>query len=101
MTRKSPVAGFTPFFGTIPCPNDPCLWSQIFIPQKAASNVLLKFSEESQKLLALAPGTTLAGSDLLSEKPSSWKLPAKDLVSAGVPLPELPPLSVAYFDLAR
>ena len=70
-------------------------------PQKAASNVLLKFSEESQKLLALAPGTTLAGSDLLSEKPSSWKLPAKDLVSAGVPLPELPPLSVAYFDLAR
>jgi len=70
-------------------------------PQKAAPSVFLKFSEEAQKVLALAPGATLAGSDLLSEKPSSWKSPAQDLVSAGVPLPELPPVSVAYFDLAR
>ena len=69
-------------------------------PKNAASGVKLKFSEEASKFLALAPEATLTGSDLLSEKSSSIQAPAKDLVATGVPLPELPPLSAAYFDLS-
>ena len=69
-------------------------------PKNAASGVKLKFSEEASKFLALAPEATLTGSDLLSEKSSSIQAPAKDLVGTGVPLPELPPLSAAYFDLS-
>ena len=49
--------------------------------------------------MALAPEATLEGSDLLSEKSSSIKTSAKDLTTTGISLPELPPLSIAYFDL--
>ena len=70
-------------------------------PKSSASGVKLKFSQEATKLLALTPEATLSGSDLLAAKPSTISAPAKDLTGIGLPLPELPPLSVAYFDLAR
>ncbi|NDA09870.1 MAG: hypothetical protein EBZ07_03355, partial [Verrucomicrobia bacterium] len=66
----------------------------------AASGVKLKFSQEATKLLALTPEATLSGSDLLAAKPISISAPAKDLVSTGMPLPELPSLSASYFDLS-
>jgi hypothetical protein len=59
----------------------------------------LKFSEEATRLLKLPPDVTLTGSDLLSAKPSAISAKAKDLITAGVTLPKLPPLSIAYFDL--
>ncbi|NDA09602.1 MAG: hypothetical protein EBZ07_01985, partial [Verrucomicrobia bacterium] len=65
----------------------------------AASGVKLKFSQEATKLLALTPEATLSGSDLLAAKPIAISAPAKDLVSTGIPIPQLAPLSVAYFDL--
>ena len=68
-------------------------------PKSAASGVKLKFSEEATRLLHLTPELTLEGSDLLSQKPSSLRVSAKELTTSGIPLPELPPLSVAYFDL--
>jgi len=68
-------------------------------PKNAASGVKLKFSQEATKLLALTPEATLSGSDLLAAKPIAISAPAKDLVSTGIPIPQLAPLSVAYFDL--
>lgn len=68
-------------------------------PNKEAPNVRLKFSEEATRLLKLSPEVTLSGSDLLSAKPSAISAKAKDLITAGVTLPKLPPLSIAYFDL--
>ena len=68
-------------------------------PKNAASGVKLKFSEEAAKFLSLAPGSALKGIDQLSETSTSIQAPAKDLVTAGIPLAELPPLSVAYYDL--
>ena len=68
-------------------------------PNKEAPNVRLKFSEEATRLLKLTPDVTLTGSDLLSAKPSTISAKAKDLTTAGVTLPKLPPLSIAYFDL--
>ena len=69
-------------------------------PKNTASEVKLKLSEEALKVLALAPESTLTGSDLLSGNPSTWQTPAKDLPEGGIPLSALPPLSVAYFDLS-
>jgi hypothetical protein len=68
-------------------------------PSQEAPNVRLKFSEEAMRLLKLPPDVTLTGSDLLSAKPSAISAKAKDLTTAGVTLPKLPPLSIAYFDL--
>ncbi len=68
-------------------------------PAKEAPNVRLKFSEEATRLLRLSPEASLTGSDLLSAKPSSISARARDLATAGISLPKLPPLSVAYFDL--
>jgi glycosidase len=68
-------------------------------PKTAASGVKLKLSEEAAGLLALSPEAAVTGSDLLSAKPSTIQASAKDLSSAGIPLPELHPLSIAYFDL--
>jgi hypothetical protein len=50
--------------------------------------------------LALAPEAAVTGSDMLSAKPSTIKASAKDLTATGIALPELPPLSIAYFDLS-
>ena len=69
-------------------------------PKNAAPRVKVKFSEEATRLLALAPEAAVTGSDLLSAKPSTIKASAKDLTAAGISLPELPPLSIAYFDLS-
>lgn len=68
-------------------------------PKQEAPNVRLKFSEEAIRLLALPAEATLKGSDLLSAKPSPVSAPVKDLLTGGLPLPKLPPLSVAYLDL--
>jgi hypothetical protein len=69
-------------------------------PKNAAPGVKVKFSEEATRLLALAPEAAVTGSDLLSAKPSTIKASAKDLTATGIALPELPPLSIAYFDLS-
>ena len=68
-------------------------------PKNAARGVKVKFSEQATRLLDLAPDATLTGSDLLSAKPSTIQAFATNLANAGIPLPELPPLSIAYFDL--
>jgi hypothetical protein len=69
-------------------------------PKNAAPGVKVKFSEEATRLLALAPEAAVTGSDMLSAKPSTIKASAKDLTATGIALPELPPLSIAYFDLS-
>jgi len=69
-------------------------------PKSAAPGVQVKFSDEATRVLDLAPDTTLGGADLLAAKSSTIKASAKDLTATGFALPELPPLSIAYFDLS-
>ena len=68
-------------------------------PKSSAPGVKVRFSEEATRLLALNPEATLTGSDLLSAKPSTIQASTKDLTAHGIALPDLPPLSIAYFDL--
>ena len=68
-------------------------------PKSPAPGVKLRLSEEASKFLALSPEANLTGTDLLSAKPSVIQASAKDLTGTGISLPELPPLSAAYFDL--
>ncbi|MCX6934652.1 MAG: hypothetical protein NTZ01_00405, partial [Verrucomicrobia bacterium] len=70
-------------------------------PGKTFSGVKLKLSTESVAALTLPIDTTLSGTDLLaSAQPASISCPAKDLISTGFSLPDLPPLSAFYFDLS-
>ena len=97
--KKEPGRWLYSFLRYDPVSQRPLLVVANLNPNKEAPNVRLKFSEEATRLLRLSPEVTLTGSDLLSAKPSSISAKAKDLVTAGISLPKLPPLSVAYFDL--
>ncbi len=97
--KKEPGRWLYSFLRYDPVSQRPLLVVANLNPNKEAPNVRLKFSEEATRLLRLSPEATLTGSDLLSAKPSSISAKAKDLVTAGISLPKLPPLSVAYFDL--
>jgi glycosidase len=69
-------------------------------PKDPITKATLKLSAEVASAITPSPDTIIRGTDLLSHgTPSSISCPAKDLTSSGFLLPDLPPLSAAYFDL--
>jgi len=69
-------------------------------PKDTITKAALKLSGEVASAITPSPDTIISGTDLLSkDTPSSISCPAKDLTSSGFLLPDLPPLSAAYFDL--
>jgi len=69
-------------------------------PKDTITKATLKLSPEAASAITASPDTTISGTDLLSHgTPSSISCPAKDLTFSGFLLPDIPPLSAAYFDL--
>ena len=69
-------------------------------PKDSISKANLKLSSDAAAAVTTSADATVRGQDLLSlVHPPTISCPAKDLTTSGFPLPDLPPLSAAYFDL--
>ena len=69
-------------------------------PKDTISKATLRLSSEAATALAASPDAMIGGTDLLSTtQPAQASCAAKNLTTSGFALPDLPPLSAAYFDL--
>ena len=87
--------------------NDPMSLKSVLVvanlhPSRTFSDIRCLFSNDAIQTLNLPAGSVLTGTDLLTPGSGiAFHSEADSLISTGLPLPDLPPLTVRYFELAH